>query len=153
MRVVIKINCPIFKMQLLKYLLLFCTVATVLSFTSIIEAQTCDKYKTGKFYIFNKVNMQRINIERRDSLQIETNENGDITVLKVKWTSACDYELLFNYMTPKEVSKDKNVQRIVDSNGDIPLRIKILGGTDSYYVFEAGKQGLKTLRDTVWLVK
>ena len=97
--------------------------------------------------------MQRINIERRDSLQIETNENGDITVLKVKWTSACDYELLFNYMTPKEVSKDKNVQRIVDSNGDIPLRIKILGGTDSYYVFEAGKQGLKTLRDTVWLVK
>ena len=111
---VIKINCPIFKMQLLKYLLLFYTVATVLSFTSIIEAQTCDKYKTGKFYIYNKVNKQRINIERRDSLQIETNENGDITVLKVKWTSVCDYELLFNYMTPKEVSKDKNVQRLFD---------------------------------------
>ena len=153
MRMVIKINCPIFKMQLLKYLLLFCTVATVSSFTSVIEVQTCDKYKTGKFYIFNKVNKQRINIERRDSLQIETNENGDITVLKVKWTSACDYELLFNYMTPKEVSKDKNVQRIVDSNGDIPLRIKILGGTDRYYVCEAVNQGFQSLRDTVWLIK
>ena len=140
-------------MQLPKFLLLFCTVATVLSFTKITEVQTCDKYKTGKFYIFNKGNKQRINIERRDSLQIETNEDGDITVLKVKWTSACDYELLFNYMTPKEVSIDKNVQRIFDSNGDVPLRIKILGGTDSYYVFEAGKQGLKNLRDTVWLVK
>ena len=115
--------------------------------------QDCDKYRTGKFYIYNKANKQRINIERRDSLQIETNENGDITVLKVKWTSACAYELLFNYMTPKEVSKDKNIQRIFDSNGDIPLQIKILGGTDSYYVFEAGRKGLKNLRDTVWLVK
>ena len=115
--------------------------------------QNCDIYKTGKFYIYNKGNKQRINIERRDSLQIETNESGDITVLKVKWTSACDYELLFNYMTPKEVSKDKNVQRIFDANGGIPLQIKILSGTDSYYVFEAGRRGLKNLRDTVWLVK
>jgi len=116
--------------------------------------QNCDKYKTGKFYIYNKANKQRINIERRDSLQIETNEQtGDITVLKVNWIGPCEYELLFNYMTPKEVSKDKNIQRIFDSNGDIPLQIKILGGTDSYYVFEAARKGLKNLRDTVWLVK
>ena len=140
-------------MQLHKYLLLFCTVATVSSFTSTTEMQTCDKYKMGKFYIYNKVNKQRINIERRDSLQIETNESGDITVLKVMWTSACGYELVFNYMTPKEVSKDKNVQRIFDSNGDIPLQIKILGGTDNYYVFEAKKPGFQNLRDTVWVVK
>ena len=132
---------------------LFGTVAIALSLIDKPLLQDCDKYRIGKFYIYNKVNKQRINIERRDSLQIETNENGDITVLKVKWTSACDYELLFNYMTPKEVSKDKNVQRIFDSNGDIPLQIKILGGTDRYYVFEAGKQGFQSLRDTVWLVK
>jgi len=111
-------------------------------------------YKTGKFYIYNKFNKQRINIERRDSLQIETNDlTGDITVTKVKWTSPCDYELFFNYMTPKEASKDKNVQRVFDANVDTPLQIKILSGTDSYYVFEAGKSGLKNLRDTVWLVK
>ena len=97
--------------------------------------------------------MQRISIERRDSLQIETNENGDITVLKVKWTSACDYELLFNYMTPKEVSKDTSAQRIFNANANIPLQIKILGGTDKYYVYEASKQGFQNLRDTVWLVK
>ena len=113
----------------------------------------CDKYRTGKFYIYNKQNKQRINIERRDSLQIETNENGDITVLKVNWIGPCQYELFFNYMTPKEVSKDKNVQRIFDANVDVPLQIKILEGTESYYVFEAGKKGLKNLRDTVWLVK
>lgn len=116
--------------------------------------QDCDKYRTGKFYIYNKSNKQRINIERRDSLQIETNElTGDFTVSKVKWTGPCDYELFFNYMTPKEVSKDKNVQRIFDTNTDAPLQIKILSGTDSYYVFEAGKRGLKNLRDTVWIVK
>lgn len=140
-------------MQIPKFILLYGAIIIVFSCFVKRTGPDCDTYRKGNFFIFNKVNKQRIDIERRDSLQIETNENGDITVLKVKWTSTCVYELLFNYMTPKEVSKDKNVQRIVDSNGDIPLRIKILGGTDSYYVFEAGKQGLKNLRDTVWLVK
>jgi len=129
-------------------------VAIVFTSFSKTVKQNCDIYKTGKFYIYNKTNKQRINIERRDSLQVETNElTGDITVSKVNWTGPCDYELFFNYMTPKEVSKDKNVQRIFDANGDLPLQIKILSGTDSYYVFEAGKRGLKNLRDTVWLVK
>ena len=115
--------------------------------------QDCEKYKTGKFYIYNKSNGQKINIERKDSLQIETLENGDITVLKVSWTGPCQYELLFNYMTPKEVSKSKNVQRDFDAGGDNPFQIMILGGTESYYVYEASRAGLKNLRDTVWLVK
>lgn len=131
-------------------------VIVAIAFTSFSKTakQNCDIYKRGKFYIYNKANKQRINIERRDSLQIETNETtDDITVMKVKWTGSCEYELLFNYMTPKEVSKDKNVQRIFDVNRDTPLQIKILSGTDSYYIFEAGKKGFKSLRDTVWLVK
>ena len=115
--------------------------------------QTCDKYKTGKFYIYNKVSKQRISIERKDSLQIETNENGDITVLNVTWTGPCEYELLFNYMTPKEISKRDDAQKIVGSLGSEPLQIKILSGTDSYYLFEARKQGFQNLRDTIWLEK
>ena len=140
-------------MQLLKYLLLFCAISTVLSFNSITEVQTCDRYKTGKFYIFNKVNKQRINIERKDSLQIETNENGDLTVLKVNWIGPCEYQLFFNYMTPKDIAKSKTVQRVIETSVDLPLQIKILTGTDNYYVFEASKQGFQNLRDTVWLVK
>ena len=140
-------------MQLLKYLLLFCAISTVLSFNSITEVQTCDRYKTGKFYIFNKVNKQRINIERKDSLQIETNENGDLTVLKVNWIGPCEYQLFFNYMTPKDIAKSKIVQRVIETSVDLPLQIKILSGTDNYYVFEASKQGFQNLRDTVWLVK
>jgi nitrous oxidase accessory protein NosD len=115
--------------------------------------QDCNKYRTGKFYIYNKQNKQKVNIERRDSLQIETNASGDITVLKVKWTGDCDYELLFNYMTPKEISKTAG-NGIFEAEGAIvPLRIKILSGTDDYYVFEASKVGFKNLKDTVWLVK
>ena len=110
-------------------------------------------YRTGKFYIHNKVNKQRIIIERRDLLQIETNENGDITVLKVNWTGPCEYELLFNYVTPKDVSKNKDNPGIFDSSSDIPLQVKILSGTDDYYVFDAGRKDLKNLRDTIWLVK
>lgn len=114
----------------------------------------CVRYKFGKFYIYNKASKQRINIERKDSLQIETNtETGDITVMKVNWTTNCEYELLFNYTTPKEVSKSKKSQAEVGIPANIPFRIKILSGTENYYVFEASKQGLKPLRDTVWLVK
>lgn len=119
-----------------------------------IKPADCEKYRYGKFYIYNKANRQRINIERRDSLQIETNDlNGSITVLKVSWTSPCDYELLFNYMTPKEITKDTIRPRIIESLGVIPLYIKILSGTDDYYVFESRKEGFQSLRDTVWLLK
>src|SRR6185503_14870070 len=118
------------------------------------EFSDCGQYKFGKFYVYNKVNNQRINIERKDSLQIETNlESGDITVMKVNWVGECEYELLFNYITPKEVSKSKRSQNVVETSANIPLRIKILSGTDQYYVFEASKQGFKPLQDTVWLVK
>jgi translation initiation factor IF-1 len=141
-------------MQLSKSLLLYGIVIIVLSGFNKTSEQNCDAYKTGKFYIFNKTRKQKINIERKDSLQIETNElTGDITISKVKWTGPCDYELFFNYMTPKEVSKDTTVKRVFDANVDTPLQIKILSGTDSYYVFEANKDGFQTLRDTVWLVK
>ena len=136
-----------------RFVPLFGAVVIAFFFISIKEMETCEKYKTGKFYFYNKVNKQKINIERRDSLQIETDENGDIIVLKVNWTGACAYELFFNYMTPKEVSKRVNDQKIVETMGNAPLQIKILSGTDSYYVFEAHKSGFMNLKDTVWLVK
>lgn len=141
-------------MQLLKSVLLAGATIIVFSFFMKTTDQSCDMFRTGKFYIINKINKQRINIERKDSLQVETNaETGDITVMKVKWSSSCEYELLFNYMTPKDVSKSKNIQRVVETSVNIPLRIKILSGTDTYYVFEARKEGFQNLRDTVWLVK
>jgi hypothetical protein len=130
-----------------------CSIAFIAGCLYTIPPQHCDKYRTGKFYIYNKGTRQKINIERKDSLQIETNENDDITVLKIRWTGPCQYELLFNYMTPKEVSKNKEVQIVFDSNADSPFQIKILTGTDSYYIYEASRSGLKNLRDTVWLLK
>jgi hypothetical protein len=115
--------------------------------------QNCDRYKTGRFYYYNKSIKQRIQIERTDSLQVEKSENGDITVSKVHWKGPCEYELLFNYMTPKEVSKD-GVKKVFESAGaNIPLRIRIVSGTDDYYLFEASKEGFKSLQDTVWLFK
>jgi len=141
-------------MQLLKSVLLAGATIIVFSFYMKTTDQSCDMFRTGKFYIINKINKQRINIERKDSLQVETNaETGDITVMKVKWSSSCEYELLFNYMTPKDVSKSKDIQRVVETSVNIPLRVKILSGTDTYYVFEARKEGFQNLRDTVWLVK
>ena len=140
-------------MELYKSFLLFGAVIIVFSAFSKLSKQNCDRYRTGNFYIYNRVSKQRINIERKDSLQIETNENGDITVLKVNWIGPCEYELLFNYMTPKEISKRDSLPGIVESIGNTPLRIKILSGTDSYYLFEARTQGFQNLRDTVWLDK
>jgi hypothetical protein len=133
---------------------LFGTVSIAVFLFDKPSMPECDKYRMGKFYIYNKQSKQKVNIERRDSLQIETNANGDITVLKVRWMSDCQYELLFNYMTPKEVSKTAARQQIFEAEGAvIPLHIKILSGTDDYYVFEATKEGFRNLRDTVWIVK
>jgi hypothetical protein len=132
-----------------------CLCSLVIAFSEFSKenGQDCAMYKTGNFYYYNKVSKQRINIERRDSLQVEKNEKGDITVSRVSWKGTCEYELLFNYMTPKEVSKD-GVYKVFEPAGtNIPLRIKILSGTDSYYVFEASKEGFKTLQDTVWLLR
>jgi hypothetical protein len=143
-------------MQLSKSLLLFGTIIIVFSGFSKTAKQNCDRYRTGKFYIYNKINKQRINIERRDSIQIERNENGDITILKIYWTGRCEYELFFNYTTPKELSKSgagDEGQKIFETSANIPLQIKILSGTDSYYVYEARKKNFLNLRDTVWLVK
>lgn len=140
-------------MQLIRSALLFCIIIIVCSCFGKAAKQNCEMYRTGNFYFYNKASKQKINIDRRDSLQIETNEKGDITVSRISWTGACEYELLFNYMTPKEVSKD-GVQKVFESAaGNIPLQIKILSGTDRYYVFEASKQGYKGLRDTIWIVK
>ena len=140
-------------MQSAQSILLSGAIMIVCSWFSTTE-QDCNMYKTGKFYIYNKINKQKINIERTDSLQIETNDvTGDMTILKVNWTGACQYELFFNYMTPKEISKRVDAERIVESLGSSPLQIKIVSGTESYYVFEASKQGFQGLRDTVWVVK
>ena len=141
-------------MQSPKSLLLFGAIIVAFSGFNKTVNQNCDLYRTGKFYIYNKLNKQKINIERRDSLQIETNEQtGDITVLQVNWSGTCEYELLFNYMTPKEVSKRDTVQKFLEAMGNTALQIKILSGTDDYYLFEARKDGFMNLRDTVWLVK
>ena len=62
----------------------FGAIIIVLSIMAKRSMQSCDIYKLGKFYIYNKDSKQRIDIERKDSLQIETNrESGDITVMKV----------------------------------------------------------------------
>lgn len=132
----------------------FGTLAIVLLPINKPPGPGCELYQLGKFYVENKVSKERIYIERKDSLQVETNSaTGNITILKVSWISDCEYELLFNYTTPKEVSKSKKSQTVVETSVNIPLRIKILTGTGDYYVFEASKQGFKPLRDTVWLVK
>ena len=140
-------------MQLYKSFLLFSVILIILPAFSKIANQNCDKYRTGNFYFYNKINKQKINIKRTDSLQIETNENGDITVLNVNWIGPCEYELLFNYMTPKEISKRDSLPGIIESMGNTPLQIKILSGTNSYYLFEARKPGFQNLRDTIWLEK
>jgi hypothetical protein len=67
-----------------QYLLFFSVIIIVFTGFSKTSEQNCEMYKTGKFYIYNKTSRQRINIERRDSLQIETNElTGDIIVSKL----------------------------------------------------------------------
>ncbi len=135
---------------------IFFTVAVAFIVLSSYEhknGQNCAMYKLGRFFIYNKTEGKKIYIERKDSLQIETDDKGDITILKLKWINECEYELSFNYTTPKEVSKKDVKQTVFELSAASPLHIKILSGTDSYYVFEASKEGFRPLKDTVWIIK
>jgi hypothetical protein len=54
----------------------------------------CNDFKTGKFALTDKASNRNYEIERNDSLQIETDLNtGRVSKFDVTWISDCEYEL------------------------------------------------------------
>jgi len=92
----------------------------------------CANYKCGKFFTFSPVTRNRINIERTDSLQVETDiKSGLIMKNRIVWKSPCEYEITGTYI-------NKSTTDNIDSFFSItPIKVKIIGGNKDYYVFSA----------------
>lgn len=57
---------------------------------------SCAYYKTGKFILFEQKAGIHTRVERTATEQIETDlKTGKYIKFKVRWTSDCEYELLF----------------------------------------------------------
>jgi hypothetical protein len=92
----------------------------------------CTDYKSGKFFTFSPVTENRIDVERTDTLQIETDiKSGSTIKNKIVWKSPCEYDIT-------ETSINKSTADNIDSFFLItPIKVKIIGGNKSYYIFSA----------------
>ena len=75
------------------------------------EPITCEKVKNGRFFYYTKKNRQKINIDRFDSLQIETDaETGGSTLKnKIVWTGPCKFQLFLNALSETKLSKQDSI--------------------------------------------
>lgn len=138
-------------MKISKYSFLKFVISIFLFFSCKQSNQTtdCNKYHTGTFYnhLIPKEPDLRFLIYRNDSTQIEINlKTGDTSKYRIKWHDKCNYDLHF-----------------IEGSGNLPdsmlkrrkeriYRTTILGGTDSFYLFETKVDKIDyTLSDTLWI--
>ena len=126
-------------------------ILTSLSCGFIKKENNCDRFKTGSFLYHYRGDQGDFFflIERNDSMQTETNEKtGDVSRLRIKWTSDCSYELFFissTYNLPDSIIRLKKLH---------PLKTTMTSTTNDYYLFESKKDDNSfVLKDTLWIKK
>ena len=135
------------KPNILLFILLFFSVTLICCNSSL----DCSRFKNGKFFIYSPVTKDRIIIERKDSIQTETNtRTGNIIKSKIVWTSPCEYNIL-------GMSNNKSSQDNIDSFLNIaPVYVKIIGSNKDYYIFTATVDSANkhlSITDTLRLLK
>ncbi len=136
------------KPKFLLFILLSSSIVILICCNSSLD---CSRFKNGKFYIYSPVTKDRIIIERKDSIQTETNtKTGNIIKSKIVWTSPCEYNIL-------GVSNNKSSQDNIDSFLNIaPVYVKIIGSNKDYYIFTATIDSANknlSITDTLRLLK
>ena len=109
----------------------------------------CTDLKEGQFRLKQKLDGTIYFIERKDSMQIETNTtNGNIVKSRIKWTGLCECEILFLSQTKN--SSDSIIKFLQDK----PMKSKILKVAKDYYVFESWIDNVDfKYIDTMWIIK
>ena len=106
----------------------------------------CERFKTGRFETHSEIDNTRSLIQRSDSLQIETNlETGNITKAYIRWTSNCEYELLYISSSPDSINEYIRAH---------PLKNIILKSNSNFYIAKSMMEGIDlTLTDTVRIIR
>ena len=128
----------------------YCLISFILLlFTSCSSTQrpdNCGNFKQGKFRLTSRIDNSYTIIERRDSIQTETNlKTGHIVIAIVNWTNPCEYELQYQIQTK---NSDDTIISFLQSK---PLKTKIIKATKGYCIFEAQVDSIDhTYVDTLW---
>jgi hypothetical protein len=128
------------------YLIILTLPLWLLSFTYTTD---CKKVKNGKFYYYSKMTREKVNIDRIDSLQMETVEDTGSSPLKCKiiWKSECSYDMYLNALS------DSKLTGIDSMIATIPAHVEIIFIGDEYYVCIAKmeiNENMVEYRDTMF---
>jgi len=129
----------------------FFFVLVFIALSGCAQKLNCSKLKNGKFYYYSFYARNIINIDRQDTLQIETESaTGTILRSKIIWESDCDYKLYIGAMDPVQSSyKDSLISTI-------PFDCRVVFLSSDFYVC---KVSAKTpyfdfnKRDTIYFQK
>ena len=120
-----------------------------LSFT-FQRKKNCSKVKQGSFYYYSKDSRDKVDIERSDSMQLETvKKTGQILKNKIVWNSDCVYTMYINALSNSKLNKMDSLL------ASIPISVDIFEVNDQYYVCRSkftimGKE--RETVDTIYIV-
>ena len=128
-------------------LLLVFTALSFFSFHKHISID-CKNIKNGKFYYYSKKSRERINILRKDSLQLEAGTKDTSTIKsRVIWKSDCEYDMYLNALSDTKLTGFDSLMAL------IPAHIQIIYIGKAFYVctvsFSIPEKEIN-LRDTIY---
>ena len=88
-----------------KFWFVFIVFSVVILSFAFKDSSDCAKIKNGRFYYYLKRSRERVDIERFDSLQVETNtKNGNILKNKIVWKEDCKFEMYVNAFSDSKLT-------------------------------------------------
>ena len=123
----------------------------ILSCFSFKNPNDCSKIKTGRFYYYRKALLRsKVNIERTDTTQIETNPiSGLVLRSRIAWKSSCSYDMFVNSLSQTRLNASDSLLSVT------PVTIDIVYLSDDFYIYNAKmiiSNKLYELKDTIFIV-
>ena len=108
----------------------------------------CKEIKNGKFYYYTKKSRERINVLRKDSLQLEIGTKDTTTIKsRIIWKSDCDYDMYLNALSGTKLTEFDSLIALT------PAHVRIIYIGRVFYVctviFNLPDKEIK-LRDTIY---
>ncbi len=100
----------------------------ILSF-NLTTPPECTKVKNGTFYYYSKISRDKVDIERFDSIQLETNtKNGQVLKNKIIWKRDCNYDMYINALSNSKLEKTDSLIATT------PAFVEIVYVGSAYYI-------------------
>jgi hypothetical protein len=115
------------------------------------QINDCSKAKNGKFFYYSKFDRHKVFIERKDSLQTETDaQNNRVLKSKVIWEGDCKFLMFVNAFSETKLTQSDSLLSIK------AIPIEIIKVTNDYYIctvkFSTAKKSYE-LTDTMYFQK